>query len=92
MHNKRANALATLASTVNVTDETVDVKVMNRTLRANAVDFILIDSFDKQDWIRFIIQSFNQLSPTVAKRNLKDIFVVNSELCYRGNGGVCVEQ
>lgn len=80
-YNKHADALATLASKVDILDETVDVNVMKEILRAATTNFILIYSFDEQDWRNSVIQNLNQPSTTVA---MKDFMIVNIEVYHRG--------
>lgn len=48
VHNKYADALVTLALKIYVLDETVYVKIVNRTFRATVTDLISIDSFDER--------------------------------------------
>lgn len=58
------------------------MKVMKRMLRVTATDLA------EQDWQSLTIQSLNQSSLTVTRKNLEDFVVVNDELCHGGNGRV----
>lgn len=58
--NKYADALATLASKVDIIDETANVKVTKKTLRATATELILEVLIEKEDWRTPIIEEFSQ--------------------------------
>lgn len=49
MHNKHANASATLSLKADVPDNAVDMKVVERTLRDTTAYLVNIDSLDEQD-------------------------------------------
>lgn len=49
VHDKRADALATLSLKVDIPDDAVEVKIMKRTLRAIATDLIAFGSFVEPD-------------------------------------------
>lgn len=42
VHNKHADALATMASKIDVPDKTIDVQIMKSTLRAMATQFLIV--------------------------------------------------
>lgn len=80
--------MATLASKVDIPNETANVKVTNKTLRATATELILEVLIEKEDWRTPIIEKFSQPSSSAAARELKDFVLRNGELYYRGSGGV----
>lgn len=47
-HNKHVNALVTLASKRNFPDETIDMRIMTKTLRGTIIDPILIGLIEEQ--------------------------------------------
>lgn len=55
VHNKHANALATLAFKIDVPDETVEVRIIQKTLWAIVVDLIPDNPIDEQKWRYSII-------------------------------------
>lgn len=59
-HNKHADVLATLALKIDVLEEAVDVKVIDKTLQATGTYLIPSVPFDEQDWRDPIIQNLNQ--------------------------------
>lgn len=65
LHNKLADAWATLASKVDGLEYVVDLKVVKWILQAIAADLVPMDSFDEQDWWISIIQNLNQPTMTI---------------------------
>lgn len=65
LHNKLADAWATVASKVDGLEHVVDVKVVKWILQAIAADLVPMDSFDEQDWWISIIQNLNQPTMTI---------------------------
>lgn len=57
VHNKYVDALATLASKVDIPDEMVDLEMMKWTVQANAIDLVFI-SFDEQDLVKYHYSKF----------------------------------
>lgn len=51
-HNKNADVLATLASTI---DEAIEVRIVKMTLWATTADFILTNPIDEQHWRSSVI-------------------------------------
>lgn len=87
-HNRHAESLATLASKVDIPDDTIDVSIIYKTLQATAVDLIPIAIIDEQDWHDLIIQNIARPSSTIISRNLQDFIIVNNEPYYQGSCGI----
>lgn len=64
VHNKHAEALATMVQKVDVSNKALIREVIKRTLRAIVADLLLNDLFDEQDWRNSIIQNINYPSTT----------------------------
>lgn len=75
IHNKHADALATLTWKVDILDEAINVRIMRSTLRTTTADLIPVDSFNEQDWQSSIIRSLNQASSTVASKDMKALLL-----------------
>lgn len=88
--NKRAEALPTLASKVDIREDVAEVKVIKNTLRAAAMKFIPPQTIDKGDWRRSVMQNLLQASSTTSVKEHKDFTVGEGELHYRGNRGILV--
>lgn len=53
--NKHADALATLASKVDIYDGVAEIKTIKNTLRATTTDLIPTRTIDEKDWKRSVI-------------------------------------
>lgn len=87
-HNKNVDALAILASKVDIPEEVANIKVMKKTLRAIAAELIPKVLIEKKDWRTSIIQKLAQPSSPVIARELKDFVLKKGELYYQGSEGV----
>lgn len=56
-YNKHEDALATLASQVDIHDEAIGMKVIRKTLQPTTKYFIPIYSIDEKDWQKPVIQN-----------------------------------
>lgn len=68
-HNKHIDALATLASKINVLGEAVDVQIVKRSSHATS-GIYLLTVCDVQHWRSFIVQNVNQPFTTNVVKNL----------------------
>lgn len=86
--NKHSDALATLPSKLNVSNEELDVKkTVKGTSQATLTNSICINPINEQDQRSSIIENLNQPSMTVVTKNLNFV-VVDFALCHRGSRGV----
>lgn len=56
--HKYADALSTLSSSINLSNEAIDVRIVKKALRATVMDLITGNPIAKYDWHSFIIQKF----------------------------------
>lgn len=83
---KIVDALVTLASKIDILDETVDVQIMKRTSRATATDIFPDGLVNVYDWRSSITQNQNKPSIAIVVKKLKEFVVMNDELYDRGSG------
>lgn len=82
VHNRHADALATLASKIDIPNEDIRVSSIRTTLQATAAEVTTADISNEQDWRTSIMKELPQPSSTLNIRSLKEFVIIDKELYY----------
>lgn len=84
-HNKHADALAAVASNIDISDERLMRKFVKKTLGATTSSLIPSNPIDEQDWISSIIHNLIHSPSTMAVKDLNDFIIIIGELHFQDN-------
>lgn len=77
-----------MASKVDIPNESTNVRVMKKSMRAVETELISEVLIEEQTWSVFVIQKLSQPPYSIIARELKDFVLKNGELDFLGSEGV----